>query len=153
MTAQNYTKTIQVKASSADAYTALTTDIGKWWAEPDAPITALGDVAVFTFPPNISHWTFKATTLTPHSFVELTCIDALHIHDGQPAQIEKEWLGTKLGFKITKTKAGTEITMTHKGLIPELTCYDICSEGWGYFFTQSLKALLDTGTGQPHSPP
>ncbi len=147
---QNYQRSIQVTANTDQAYAALTHGIEHWWTVPDKPIHQVGDQAKFTFPPGLSYWTFEATELVTSSKVELTCVGALHIHQGQPKAIETEWLDTKAVFIIEPNTHGCTIHFTHIGLQPSLLCYDICREGWDFFFLDSLQTYLDTGTGKPH---
>ena len=150
MTDPNYAKTIAVPSSASDVFQALTSGIENWWTKPDQPFTEVGDRAKFIFPPGKSYWTFEVSRLTPNSYVELTCIDALHLHDGLPNSIEKEWLGTQLKFRIEATTGGTAIHFEHVGLQPKLLCYDVCEAGWNFFFLDSLKAFLETGIGKAH---
>ena len=151
MTASNYTRTVLVDNTPQAAYTALTSGIEHWWTKPDAPIRREGDVAKFTFPPGKSYWTFKALHLVPDERVAMVCVDALHLHEGQPGEIEKEWLGTRVTWDIREKGESTEITIEHHGLVPTLNCYEICKAGWDFFFTESLTLYLNTGTGKPHS--
>ena len=63
-----------------------------------------------------------------------------------------EWKGTAIVWKSTGNETGTRITLTHKGLIPKLECFEICRTGWNYFL-QSLKKYLETGKGYPFKNP
>ncbi len=150
MTTDNYSRTITVNNSPAAAYEALTTGIENWWTKPDSPISKLGDQAKFTFPPGKSFWTFEATALKPNERVEMQCVEALHLHEGQPKKIEQEWLGTKVIWQIRSNGEATDIQIEHVGLTPSLHCYDVCQAGWDLFFVDSLKAYLNTGVGNPH---
>lgn len=150
MSAPNYTRTITVKNTPDAAYRALTGGIENWWTKPDTPLTSLGDRAKFSFPPGKSFWTFEATVLTPNERVEMRCVEALHLHEGQPKEIEKEWLGTRVIWEIIPNGDETDIRVEHMGLVPTLHCYEVCEAGWDLFFVASLKAYLDTGIGHPH---
>ncbi len=35
------------------------------------------------------------------------------------------------------------------GLVPTLECFEVCAQGWDYFFVNSLKQYLVTGEGSP----
>lgn len=147
----NYQRTIRVRNTPKAAFEALTTGIGHWWTKPDKPIARIGDQAKFSFPPGISFWTFKAMDLVPDKRVEMVCVDALHLHEGQPKAIEREWLGTRVTWDIQQRDASTNIVIEHHGLVPALHCYDICEAGWDFFFMNSLRSYLDTGAGKPHT--
>ena len=149
----NYTRPLTVSASPEKVFSALTAGFEDWWTKPDKPISKVGDRARFTFPPGRSYWTFEAAFLEPGKRVELVCVDALHQHEGQPAEIETEWLDTRLVWWIDSAAHGSEIRFEHQGLNPQLLCYDICEAGWDLFFVSSLKAFLDTGQGHAHRAP
>jgi hypothetical protein len=151
MNTQGYSRVITVKNTPEAVYEALTAGIEHWWTKPDKPLLKVGDQAKFTFPPGKSFWTFEATVLISEKYVEMTCVDALHLHEGQPKEIEKEWLNTKVMWKIIPQGEYTEIHFTHLGLMPSLLCYEVCQEGWDFFFTDSLKAYLSNGIGMPHA--
>lgn len=150
MNKQNYRKSITVKADATAAFNAVTKDVEHWWTRPDQPLRHVGDRAKFSFPPGVSYWTFELTKTDNPSHVEWTCVDALHVHEGQPKAIETEWLGTKVIWSINEARTGTTIELEHEGLTPQLLCYDICEAGWDMFFLDSLKKYLDTGQGAPH---
>ncbi len=149
MTQNNYERTIKTTASGADAYAALTTGIAQWWTSDAGSFEKLGDVAKFGFNGRRGYWTFKAKSLES-DHIELECVEALHIHEGHPKEIETEWLGTRAIWDIRETAGGTEIHFVHDGLTPDLLCFEVCEAGWDMFFVDSLKAYLDTGTGKPY---
>ncbi len=150
MSTEHYKKSIVVTVDARAAYNALTVGMEHWWTKPDAPVQKVGDKAKFPFPPGVSYWTFEATKLVPEQCVEMQCVDAFHKHEGQPEEIEKEWLGTKTIFTIEKEGDKTRISLEHVGLQPKLHCYDICEAGWDFFFLESLQAYLEAGEGKPH---
>ena len=61
-----------------------------------------------------------------------------------------EWTGTDIVFDISASGGKTEVRFTHRGLVPEYECYDICSDGWSTYINGSLRALITTGTGHPN---
>jgi len=150
MTHDHFRRSILVSADAHSAFAALTTGIEHWWTKPDHPIAQVGDRAKFTFPPGKSFWTFEAVRLDAPHRVEMTCVEALHLHEGMPHEIEQEWLGTTVVWTITQDGDQTRIDLEHRGLNPALLCFDVCQAGWDMFFTGSLKAYLDSGVGRPH---
>jgi hypothetical protein len=62
-----------------------------------------------------------------------------------------EWTGTRLVFEAIPREGGCELVFTHVGLTPSLECYADCVAGWTYFITDSLAALVNTGTGKPEA--
>ena len=138
----NYTATIQVRNSTDQVYSAITEEMSDWWTPMSAQFLNLGDQAKTDFGGE-SYWILEAITLEKPDLIELRCCEAHHIHDGLSENIRQEWLNTVLKFDIKQKGEGTEITLIHNGLVPDLECYDVCKAGWDYYFSGSLKAYLD----------
>lgn len=148
----NFVKTIDVRETPEKVFRALTHEMDRWWStHVNGALDSLGAKIKVNFPPNNGHWTFKATALSQGKLVELKCIEAYHVVAGQPAEIEKEWLGTMLRWSISPNGEGTRIRFEHIGLTPALHCYEICDQGWNFFFGTSFPAYLNDGAGLPHS--
>jgi hypothetical protein len=60
-----------------------------------------------------------------------------------------EWVGTKIVWEVFPQKDGTEVKMTHVGLVPEFECFDTCSQGWDYLMLKSLSKFLTENAGLP----
>jgi len=60
---------------------------------------------------------------------------------------EKEWDGTQMIFELVEKDGMTEVTFTHLGLVPQFECFNVCSNSWNFFITESLKNLIETGKG------
>lgn len=143
----NYTREIIVSNMPKAAYQALTTGFDKWWTTDCTPISVVGDKITVRF--GTTYWVMRANNLVPDSFVELECIEAHHMHEGLPSSILDEWQGTKLKWDILKYGDKTKIVIVHEGLIPSLNCYEVCEQGWDYYFVKSLRQYLDTGKWLP----
>ena len=63
---------------------------------------------------------------------------------------KNEWKGTEIVFEVSKKGNKTEIRFTHRGLVPEYECFDVCSNAWGSYINGSLRSLMTTGKGQPN---
>lgn len=150
MSKRNYSKSITVKASPEESYRALTRGYSGWWTACEGSFEQPGDRIKFTFPPQVSYWTFAARRLEPNSCVELECVGALHKLLDKPGSSETEWLGSTTRWDIEASGEGSVIRFEHDGLTPDLACYEICEEGWDFFFLDSLKSYLDSGVGKPH---
>lgn len=149
MKQNSYQRTIETSGSGKQAYDALTSGFENWWTTESGKFEKVGDTVKFSFG-GFGYWTFKAILLEPNR-IELECVEALHIHEGKPKEIETEWLGTRAIWDISEHDGVTKIAFLHDGLTPDLLCFDICEAGWDMFFVDSLKAYLDTGVGKPHA--
>lgn len=151
-TNENYTATIEVSASPATSYDAVATKMGDWWTETvEGGLRRAGDTVKAIFPPDFGHWTFEAKTMEHGKAIEMVCIDAHHHVEGEPEEIDREWMGTRIVWEFEERGDKTLITLSHVGLTPQLKCWDICMDGWNFFFKQSLKDYLDGKTASPHS--
>ncbi len=136
----DYSQTIRVRANASNSFTAITETIGDWWGVVDGKI--LKDSDEFTVKFGETFWKFRTVEFTPNTKLVWECVDAHHVHAGL-SDIEKEWVGTRVEWRLTERDNGTEIEMTHKGLNPSLNCYGVCKEGWDYFFLKSLRTYLN----------
>ena len=64
---------------------------------------------------------------------------------------KSEWTGTKVIFEISEKDNKTQIRFTHQGLVPAYECFDICSNAWSQYISQSLWSLIAKGKGQPNA--
>lgn len=148
---ESYVREIAVSASPEAAYRALTEEIGKWWVMPDGDANKVGDIPVFRF--GRTYWKMRVTELVSAHKVVWECIEANHIDKQISESAKKEWEGTTLTWEITGKNNGKNVSsiihFVHDGLSPSLECYEVCKNGWDYFFVSSLKKYLDTGKGDP----
>ncbi len=149
---QNYQEIIHVPASQGACFQAVATQMDKWWTQSiQGGLNGVGDKVTAQFPPDYGFWTFEATLFEGPDRIEMVCIDAHHKVEGQPQEIDQEWLGTKIIWDFRAVGDKTEIKMTHEGLSPTLNCWGICLDGWNHFFKNSLKSFLSGETPSPHT--
>ena len=53
------------------------------------------------------------------------------------------------GVRHPAGDGGTTLTFTHVGLVEDHECYGVCVQGWDFYVGQSLRELVETGTGRP----
>lgn len=136
---------INVLARPELAYNAIS-KVREWWiSDTEGEAVALGD----SFTVNMGEKafvTFKVTESQPgHRYV-------WHVDNCLlPWFANKtEWTGTDVIFDIIPTEDGSLIKMVHRGLTPEVECYNVCNEGWEGYFESSLYKLITEGVGSPN---
>lgn len=60
-----------------------------------------------------------------------------------------EWNGTSVIWELSSENGTTTVAMIHRGLVPEVECYNNCQEGWNFYVTNSLRRFLTEGKGLP----
>lgn len=143
----NYTNTMEVRATADRVYDALTHKIPLWWSQLFSGSSSdIGDAFTISFGENI-YKTFRIQEATPDSkivwYVEDSLIALAELKN------QTEWIGTTVVWEIEQKQNNALIKMTHIGLHPAVECYEICSNGWIQFLG-SLKQLLETGKGSPY---
>lgn len=116
--------------------------IDKWWSGLYAEsITgeskAVGDEFSFRAGEGMHYSKQKLVELIPDKKIvwQVTESNLRFLHD------QNEWANTKLCFDLSAEEGKTKITFTHVGLLPQIECYDSCSNAWTQYLT-NLKANL-----------
>jgi uncharacterized protein YndB with AHSA1/START domain len=136
----DYQATIQVKASPAALFDALTTASGlaAWWNPATGSGEAGGELRfIMNAPEPLVIHVDEATKPTS---VRWTVVDCPFLPD---------WVGTRPTFTITSVDAATcELHFHHHGLHRELECIDMCTRSWDHYMT-SLRDYVEAGRGSP----
>jgi len=148
---EDYFASIEVSATPDASFDAVATQMDQWWTETtEGALNKVGDTVTVIFPPDFGYWTFEAKVLERGSVLEMVCIDARHHVEGQPIEIDREWVGTRIEWRFVRSGDKTRVSLTHHGLSPHLNCWDICQDGWNYFFMHSLCRFLNGDGASPH---
>jgi|SRR5579872_5346378 len=142
----DFTREIEIAASQAKVFCALTKELHKWWTTSAEDASVTGQTATLRF--GKSHQTTDIKDLVPERRVVWGCVEHLQANNTQPVQ--SEWAGTRLIWKIEPISLGSRLTFVHQGLTPQLDCYDIWEDGWEQY-AQSLKSYLETRNRIPIS--
>ncbi|AKK73895.1 hypothetical protein OK18_15910 [Chryseobacterium gallinarum] len=143
----NYSNTLEVKATSDKIYGALTRTIPLWWSEMFEGSSAhKDDVFTIRFGDNI-HKTMRVKEVIPGSRISWYVEDSLIAIPTLKNQ--KEWIGTTIVWEMEQNESSGLLRLTHVGLQPSIECYEVCSVGWEQFIS-SLKLFLETGKGNPY---
>ena len=147
MNDQNFTITFTVDQTPEQAFVAINNVRGWWSGSPgiEGSTDKLGDEFTYRYEPY--HYSKqKVTELIPGKKVVWRVLDSnlSFIKD------KTEWKGTEITFEISKKGNKTEIRFTHVGLVPEIECFNACSDAWGSYIKGSLRNLITTGKGEPN---
>jgi uncharacterized protein YndB with AHSA1/START domain len=129
---------IGVKDSSPDkVYDALTTidGLAGWWTTETTGSTELGGVIEFRFV--AGGFDMRVDELAPAERVRWQVV-------GGP----DEWVGTTVTWEINQLDDYTIVLFSHTGWAEPGEFMHHCSTKWAIFL-MSLKALVETGTGNP----
>lgn len=55
-----------------------------------------------------------------------------------------EWTNTEVIFEIFEKGNQTQLVFRHKGLTPELECYNICTASWTQYLKDKLLPLINS---------
>ena len=145
MNDKNFTTTFTVDQSLEEAFTAIN-NVRRWWSgEIEGSTDKRGDEFSYQYQ-DVHRSKQKITELIPGKKV------VWHVLDGHLnfVQDKTEWKGTDITFEVSKKGNKTEIRFTHLGLVPELECFNACSNAWGSYINGSLRSLITTGKGEPN---
>jgi hypothetical protein len=135
---KSYSFAIETQRSAKEAFELLL-EIEKWWSGIyDETIIGknqkVNDEFTFSARGGIHFSRQKLIELIPYKKIVWEVIESNLSFLENPG----EWLQTKLQFEvIEETKNMTKIIFTHEGLIPQIECYNDCSNAW----TQYLNNL------------
>lgn len=143
---KNFTSTILVDATPTKAAFNAIKDFRAWWSEEIEGSTDKLNVTFFYHYKDIHLCKIKLIELIPDKkLVYLVVANHFNFIKDQT-----EWVNTKLIFDITTEANKTKVTFTHKGLVPEYECYNVCNDAWTSYIQNSLYKLIITGKGEPN---
>jgi uncharacterized protein YndB with AHSA1/START domain len=146
-----------------------TTVAGDFTAVLDLPAAPEELIALFTSPEGVSRWWGPTTGdgtvggMLVISFGEYGQ-NAVRVLEADPGRVvwepvvadgstptghTQEWLGTTIDVEVNATGEGARLHFRHRGLTPQLTCWDDCVAAWNQFM-DSIDSLVRTGSGHPY---
>lgn len=141
---KSFSLSILVDRAPDDVFAAIN-DVRRWWSgEIHGDTDKLG--AEFTYRHGTVHRSSQTITeLVPGRRVVWHVVDS----DLSFLEHKTEWNGTDIVFDISPKRGKTEIRFEHRGLVPQIECYDSCSSAWGALINGNLQRLILTGETQP----
>jgi Activator of Hsp90 ATPase homolog 1-like protein len=145
MKSSNYTTSFLVDKTPEEAFAAINNVRGWWSGNIEGNTNKLGDEWTYRYK-DVHYSKQKITELVPGKKVVWLVLDSYlnFIED------KTEWNGSKISFEIAKKGKQTQVRFTHVGLVPEVECYDACTNAWGGYVNTSLRNLITKGEGQPN---
>jgi len=144
MNNKNLVITVDVDQSAHEVFNAVN-NVSKWWTENLKGTTkALNDEFTVQFE-DVHYSKQRLIEVVPDKkIVWLITESRLNF-----LQNKEEWNDTRLVFDISAHGDKTRLQFTHVGLVPDIECYNDCSNAWGYYISGSLQNLITSGKGQP----
>lgn len=131
---------------SPDAVIAAICDVRAWWADNIAGRAERAGDRFRHQVLDLHRCDIEVTDIVPQRKVAWTVLDNYFSFTKDTT----EWKGTSIVFELARPDdRSTQVMFTHVGLVPEYECYDICRDGWTTYL-ESLRQLIETGTGQPN---
>lgn len=143
---KSFTATIEVAKSPEVVFKAITIHVAKWWGGSDLEGNSIkpGDEFVILHPGTHYSKQRLVELIPDKKLVWFISESTLHWLKKDP----HEWANTKMVFEIRAKNGSTVLQFTHEGLIPEMECYAMCSEGWRTVITDWLFNFIVQG--KPH---
>lgn len=146
MTTSDFTTTLLLDKTPAEVFNAIQ-NVRRWWSEEiEGNTENLHDEFTYHFE-DLHYCQIKLTEVIPNEKV----VWLVKYNYFKHTKDKSEWTGTKISFEIARKDNKTQLRFTHLGLTPEFECFDVCSNGWNQYITQSLVSLIKTGEGQPNA--
>src|SRR5580704_12464793 len=150
MSDENLAFTFTVEQTPEEAFAAINNVRGWWSGEIEGETDKLGDEWTYRYK-DIHYSKQRITEMIPGKKVAWDVLDGYlnFVND------KTEWTGTRIIFEISRkgdrtTGGKTEVRFTHLGLVPEVECFNACSNAWSSYINGSLRSLITTGKGRPN---
>jgi Activator of Hsp90 ATPase homolog 1-like protein len=143
----SFRTTFPVEQTPQEAFDAIC-DVRSWWSgQIEGGSDTVGDEFGYTVP-GVHFSRQRITELEPARRVAWLVVDSRLDYLDDP----QEWNGTTITFDLVAQGAGTEVTFTHQGLVPEVECYDQCTSAWSSWVLPDLRRRIAQGVGAEPTP-
>jgi uncharacterized protein YndB with AHSA1/START domain len=136
---------VEIEVPLASAYAALTTQEGVrgWWNRRCTISGKVGGESTYHFTKGGDdvRMRFRNVELDPEGTVAWECV----------ANDNASWVGTTVRWKLREAGGGVSVDFVHEGWANDLADtegFQMVAGGWQHFMG-SLRAYLESGTGQP----
>jgi hypothetical protein len=142
----NFTTSFTVDQSPEEAMTAIMNLRGWWSEEIQGSTDKLDEEFTYAYQ-DVHQCKMKLTEVIPGKKVVWLVLDNYFSF----TEDKSEWKNTEICFDVAKIGGKTDVRFTHRGLVREYECFDVCSNAWGSYINRSLRSLITTGKGQPNT--
>jgi hypothetical protein len=133
----NYTTSFTVDRAPEEVFAAINNVRGWWTGDIEGGTDKLGDEFTYRYE-DLHYSKQKVTELVPGEKVVWQVVEA----EIKFVTDRSEWKGTEVTFDIAGKGDKTEVRFTHVGLVPQIECFDSCSDAWGYYINGSLRNFI-----------
>ena len=145
MTDQSFTTTFTVDQTPQQVFDAISNVRGWWSEEVDGGTANAGDEFTYHYE-DVHRCRIRVTEGVPGQKLSWLVLE----NHFDFIEDRTEWIGTTIHFDLTENDGRTQVTFTHRGLVPEYECFETCTRSWSFYVNTSLVKLITTGQGQPN---
>jgi hypothetical protein len=145
MSDPSFATAFTVQRTPRAVYDAVTNVRGWWSEEVEGGTAEVGDEFTYRYE-EVHRCRIRVTEAVPGRRVSWLVLENHFDFTGD----QTEWVGTTISFDIAEEDGATRVAFTHRGLVPEHECFDVCAGAWGFYLTSSLPDLITTGEGRPN---
>lgn len=127
---------------NANTIFEILSDVRQWWVglyeeEITGSSAQLNDEFTFIAGGNVHYSKQRLVELIPNKKLVWKVIESnlSFLND------KEEWTGTAFGFEISEQLHGVRVTFTHTGLVPQIECYENCSNAWSAYLRKIAQQL------------
>ena len=133
MNNKNFTTTFSVDQTPEEAFDAINNVRGWWSEEIEGSTNKLGKEFTYRYK-DVHSCKMKLTEVIPGKKVFWSVLDNYFNF----TEDKSEWKGTEIVFELSKKRNKTEVCFTHRGLVPEYGCFDVCSNARGSYYKRQF---------------
>lgn len=146
MSKNSYATAFSVEQSPEEVFAAIN-DVRGWWSgQIEGGTSNPGDEFTYRYK-DVHYSKQKLVEVVPSRRVVWQILDAWLSF----TEDKREWNGTRVIFEISAEGGKTEVRFTHEGLVPQLECFDKCTNAWSFYINGSLRNFITTGQGHPNT--
>jgi uncharacterized protein YndB with AHSA1/START domain len=146
MSNHDFTMTILVDKTPEQAFAAINDPRAWWGKEIDGRTDRAGEEWTYRYK-DMHYSRHKTVELVPNEKVVWQVVDS----EMSFLEDKREWKDTRIVFDIADRDGKTEVRFTHVGLVPDVECFEICTDAWSGLIGGSLRSLIEEGEGDPDS--